>query len=298
MPKIEIIIPAYNAAHYLPFALDSVIAQTFEDWRILLVDDGSTDDTAAVIAPYQEKLGDKLLYIRQANAGLPAARNAAIRQTSAEFLALLDADDMWLPNRLQDSLDSFADKPEVGLSYGYIARIGPDNEVIDQFTDGQRNGEGWIAPYIYGLALYLPCPTITFRKCCIDEVGGFDETMRATEDRDLWLRIALRYQVAAIPKLMAHYRISPQSMSADPTRMLKAQIQFVEKHYGAKGCGWLARQRAMSWVYKQYAEALARQRNFGEALGSALRSVAYYPFDSRQLRTAASLLLRAVGVRR
>ena len=94
MPKVDVIIPAYNAARYLPIAIESVVAQTFEDWRILLVDDGSTDNTAEVISPFIERLGPKLEYIKQKNKGLPAARNTAIRHSSAEFLALLDADDV------------------------------------------------------------------------------------------------------------------------------------------------------------------------------------------------------------
>src|ERR1700738_2772972 len=85
MPKVEVIIPAYNAAKYLPIAIESVIAQTFEDWRIVLVDDGSTDDAAEVVDPYRQRLGDKLLYIYQPNGGLPAARNTAIRNSTGEF---------------------------------------------------------------------------------------------------------------------------------------------------------------------------------------------------------------------
>src|SRR5271154_2282442 len=104
MPKVDVIIPAYNAAKYLAAAIESVIAQTFEDWRILLVDDGSTDNTAEVVAPFLERLGPKLRFIRQPNSGVSAARNTAIRNASAEFLALLDADDVWLPCRLAESL--------------------------------------------------------------------------------------------------------------------------------------------------------------------------------------------------
>ena len=87
MPTVDIILPAFNAAHFLPMALDSVAAQTFADWRILLVDDGSTDATAAIAASYAERLGPRLRYIHQENHGLPAARNTAIRHADAEFLA-------------------------------------------------------------------------------------------------------------------------------------------------------------------------------------------------------------------
>src|SRR5580698_341815 len=103
MPKIDVIIPAYNASKYLPIAIESVVSQTFEDWRILLVDDGSTDNTAEIVAPFIERLGPKLKYIKQPNGGLPNARNTAIRHSSAEFLALLDADDIWLPCRLTET---------------------------------------------------------------------------------------------------------------------------------------------------------------------------------------------------
>ena len=297
MPTVDVIIPAYNAAHFLPIAIDSVIAQTFADWRILLVDDGSTDDTAAVIAPYRERLGEKLAYIRQENRGLPAARNTAIRHSTAEFLALLDADDVWLPYRLGESLKSFAGRPGVGLSYGANALIDPTGTVTKVFEARQAHAEGWIAPYIYMRMVNLPCPTVTFRRECVDAVGMFDEGMRATEDRDLWFRIATRYEVVMVPKVIAHYRTSPQAMTTDPDRMLRAQLQFVEKHAGVPGCGWREQRVALSWVYRQHAEALSTKGRPGAALRSGLRAAAYYPFQRTNLRTAVSLLGRFVLAR-
>ncbi len=122
MSKIDVIIPAYNAARYLPMAIESVVAQTFRDWKIVLVDDGSTDNTLEVVSPFIQQLGPRLQYIKQTNGGLPAARNTAIRNSSAEFLALLDADDVWLPCRLSESLRYF-ERQQVGLTYGLISRI-------------------------------------------------------------------------------------------------------------------------------------------------------------------------------
>jgi glycosyltransferase involved in cell wall biosynthesis len=297
MPKVDILIPSYNTARYLPFAVESVVAQTFSDWRILLVDDGSTDNTPELAAEYVQRLGARMKYIRQENAGLPAARNTAIRNSSAEFLALLDADDIWLPHRLEESLASFADRPRVGLSYGLIERIGPDGAVFDTFAGNPKYAEGMIAPYIFMRQVELPCPTMTFRRQCVDEVGLFDETMRATEDRDLWLRIALRYEVAAIPRVIAQYRTSPSSMSTDPSRMLRAQLQFIRKHYGAPGCGWVTMRRATSRVYKQQAEALERRKEFRPALLSALRALGKFPFDTGNARTVVSLLLQTLRQR-
>jgi glycosyltransferase involved in cell wall biosynthesis len=298
MPKVDVIIPAYNAAKYLAAALESVIAQTFEDWKILLIDDGSTDNTAEVVAPFIERLGPKLQYISKPNGGLPAARNTAIRNSSSEFLALLDADDIWLPSRLTELLRCFDDRPRVGLAYGLISWIDADGMIIDTFSGNRNHVEGRIATHIYTRKVHLPCPTVTFRRSCVDEVGLFDETMRATEDRDLWLRIALRYEVAFVPKVLALYRLSAGSMSTDPGRMLKAQLQFVEKHYGAPGCGRVARRVALGEIYKHQAELLKGRGDSWGCIRNSLRSLALYPFDLENIRIAGSLVLRSVGIKK
>jgi glycosyltransferase involved in cell wall biosynthesis len=295
MATVDIIIPAFNAARFLPFALESVVSQTFDDWRILLVDDGSTDNTAEAVAPFLDRLGSKIRYIKQENRGLPAARNTAIRASTAEFLALLDADDVWLPCRLSESLKILRERPQVGLVYGLITGIDQENRPGITWGGNLRDGDGHIATQIYMRKVDLPCPTITFRRKCLDEVGFFDETMRATEDRDLWLRIALRYEVGFVPKVLAYYRLSPNSMSTDPQRMLQAQLKFIRKHYGSEGCGLRPRQIALARSYKQRAEALKVQSQPWAALMSALQAVALYPFDRDNPRTAGSLLLNWIA---
>lgn len=292
MPTVDIILPAYNAAAFLPMALNSVMGQTFAEWRILLVDDGSTDETAAIALRYAERLGPKLHYIHQENRGLPAARNTAIRHAEAEFLALLDADDVWLPHRLEASLKLFAGRPEVGLSYGLIEGINPAGEVLSRFTDRKHHPEGWIAPLIYMRTMDLPCPTVTFRRSAVEKSGLFDESLRATEDRDLWVRIAQHFQVACVPEVIAQYRTSPQAMTTDPERMLRAQLQFVEKHFRSPGCGIRARRVALSWIYRQRAEALAKRGQMRAAVGSALHAFVLYPLDIRNARTAIGVVRR------
>jgi glycosyltransferase involved in cell wall biosynthesis len=297
MATVDVIIPAFNAAKYLPAALESVGSQTFEDWQIVLVDDGSTDNTAEVVAPFIDRFGPKLRYIRQENHGLPAARNAAIRASTSEFLALLDADDVWLPCRLAESIMALAARPGAGIAYGLITYIDPDGRSLRTFAGNITHAQGRIAPYIYMRAVELPCPTITIRRRCIDEIGLFDETMRSTEDRDLWLRIALRYDVAFIPKALAYYRTSPGSMSSNSQRMLEAQLQFIRKHYGSKGCGLLPRQISWARAYKQRADALKAQGQPRAALISALQAVMIYPLDLNNTRTAGSLFVHWIRSR-
>jgi predicted component of type VI protein secretion system len=123
-------------------------------------------------------------------------------------------------------------------------------------------------------------------------VGLFDETMRATEDRDMWLRIALKYEVGFIERVIAHYRLSPKSMSTDLNRMLTAQLRFVEKHRGAPGCGAWRRREALGLIYRQQADALSARRQLGAALKNSLRALALCPLDQNNARAAGSIALR------
>ena len=292
MTKVDVIIPAYNAASFLAAALESVIAQTFTDWQIVLVDDGSTDHTGQIVSHYKERLGDKLQGITQVNAGLPAARNVAIRQSSSEFIALLDADDLWLPHRLEASLQLFQGRPDVGLSYGLIDQIDPGGEVTRTFERRKRYAEGKIAGDIYKRTMDLPCPTVTFRRRSVEDAGFFDESLRATEDRDLWLRIAQLYEVAMVPQVIAHYRVSPKAMTTNPDRMFEAQRKFIEKHYRSPGCGFWARRVALSGIYRQRAEALAGRGQPVAAMKDGWKAALFYPAQMVNWRTAVSLSSR------
>ena len=294
VPTVDVIIPAFNAEKFLVQALESVIAQDFGDWRILLVDDGSTDSTAEIAARYGRRLGDRLLVITQPNAGLSAARNAALRAASAEFLAILDADDLWLPCRLTETLKAFAGRPEVGLSYGLVNRIDENGCVFAVFAGNPGQAEGRIAQAIYMRRVDLPCPTVTIRRSLAKEVGFFDETMRATEDRDYWLRVALLAEVAFIPKVIASYRSSPNSMSTDMDRMLSAQLRFLSKHTSAPGCGRRARRIATARIYKQRGEVYSERGHRWQAVGSALHACWLWPVGIDNLRSAGSLFVRAV----
>ena len=146
MPKVDVIIPAYNAAKYLPTAIESVVAQTFEDWRILLVDDGSTDDTAEVVSPYVEQLGPKLKYIKQNNKGLPAARNTAIRKFLCRVSRIARCG-RCVVAVASDGISEVLLRAgrRWDCTYGFNSRIDPEGAVIDTFANRQRHGEGRIA---------------------------------------------------------------------------------------------------------------------------------------------------------
>jgi glycosyltransferase involved in cell wall biosynthesis len=292
MSIVDVVMPAHNAARYLTDAIESVINQTFTDWRIILIDDGSTDGTAKIAAAYQLRLGDKFEYIYQKNRGPSAARNNAIRYSNARLIALLDADDIWLPHRLEESVKVF-ENPLVGLAHGLVARIDSTGAEIDR-PGVQPFSAGRIAPHIYMRRVNLPAPTVTFRRSCLDKVGLFDESMRATEDRDLWFRIALQYEVAHIPQIISYYRISSGSASANTDKMLEGQMRFIEKHYGAPGVGLIQRRKALSHTTLQRAETFRQRGKLVKAISNVVRGIFQYPFSIGNAKMAAYILKRCV----
>jgi glycosyltransferase involved in cell wall biosynthesis len=289
-PRVSVIVPAYNAAVYLPHAIDSVIAQAFADWEIVVVDDGSTDDTQSVVESYRPALADKLQYIRQSNQGLPAARNTGIRAARGEFIALLDADDVWLPQRLGRGVQVLDSDPEIGLVHARVARIDTKGMVIGQLKVDPRYMSGSIAHHIYIRRAHIVCPTVMFRRRCLDTAGWFDETMRATEDRDLWFRIALHFKIEFINEILAYYRLSPSSMTSDLDRLLAGQLYFVSKHYRSGSATRMEQLQALGNIYRELGDSRFRGGALTKAIGSYLLAVGYNPLSIPN----TYMLLRAI----
>jgi glycosyltransferase involved in cell wall biosynthesis len=301
MPRVSVIVPAYNAARFLPFSIESVIRQTYGQWELIVVDDGSTDETRELVGSYSQSLGEKLKYVYQSNRGLPAARNTGIRNATGDLIALLDADDIWLPNRLDRSVAVMDGNPEVGLVHGRFEKVDVQGIPIPHLrpTFPLKILSGNISDHIYTRGVNLGCPTITFRKACVDQVGWFDETMRATEDRDLWFRIARSYRVAFIDEVIAHYRVTPGSMSSDTTRMFTWQKFFVDKYYKARVCGPVSRWRAMASIYREQGDNLFRRSKTAESTAAYFTAVLYNPFEIANVymftKAAALALVRRFG---
>ena len=284
MTTVSVIVPAYNAARYLPDALKSVLRQAYQDWEVILVDDGSTDNTREVVSSFIPQFGSRLNYIYQANKGLPAARNTAIRNARGKYLALLDADDVWLEHRLELTVARLDEDPEIGIAHGHVMRIGPNGETLGvPARPPARYLSGRIARDIYLRRAHILCPTATFRRNCVDVVGYFDETMRASEDRDMWFRIAERYTVAYIPEIIAQYRSSPSSMSRDLHRMKTAQRQFCDKHRHSPVCSASTYRRAVASIYREQGDALFSLGSIGASIRDYWTAVMYHPCNVKNV---------------
>jgi len=186
-PKVSVIIPTYNRARSVSSAIQSVLDQTFEDFEIIVVDDGSTDNTKEVIKSFKDK---KIHYLRHIkNKGSQAARNTGIKHSKGKFIAFLDDDDMWLPQKLERQLTIIEDKPDIGVIYTGFVFIS-DGKVYYVYTPSLRGN-------IYYDVLkktVAATSTVLLRRECFNKVGFFDEHLPRYEDWDLWIRLAKHFK--------------------------------------------------------------------------------------------------------
>ena len=211
LPRVSVIVPTYNSARYLPEAIDSVLGQTYRDFEIIVVDDGSTDNTQGVLARYAEQIR----VVRQSNQGSAAARNAGILAARGEFIAFLDADDLWLPQKLERQMPLFDERPEIGWVYSDYREFGESGLSAQSFFERQS-----LCPPPEGrvlLALARDCITSTItvviRASCLQEAGLFDRTFRRAQDYDMWLRLAARFPVGCVDDVLALYRQHTRAVS-------------------------------------------------------------------------------------
>lgn len=207
MPRVSVLIPSYNHCRYVAACIESVLAQTYRDFEIIVVDDGSTDGSIDILRGY----GEQITLIEQANQGTQAARNAAIAASSGEYLALLDSDDIWLPEKLERQIAELDQYPNAGLIYSFAYWV--DEDGADLHEGGLIIGAPIRSdiPTLSQMLLENPVPALTavFRRVCLDYLHGFDPSLFGSADWDMWLRISAQWDVICIPEPLAMYREHP-----------------------------------------------------------------------------------------
>lgn len=259
--KISAVIPAYNAALFLPRCLESVFAQTMRPAQVIVVDDGSTDNTAAVA----KELGATVVTRR--NGGLSAARNTGIKSAANEWIALLDADDMWAPNKLEHQAARI--RPETVLVYTGI-RIFNDHGVLEE----RPAIDAMAARKVLRYRNPITPSTVLLKREAALKVGGFREDIRACEDWDMWFRLQQLGQFESISDPLIEYYVYPQSWGANPGRGLEALEQIIDTTllndlHGFDRWAWRQRIRAV----QLYSAGLIARDN-------ALKGELHYMFKS------------------
>jgi len=223
---VTAIIPAYNAAEYVGDAIRSVLEQTLIPESVLVIDDGSTDDTPRVL----ETFGDRIRVIRQENRGLPGARNTGIRAATTPLLGFLDADDAWLPDMVAEQVSEFAAQPTTGLCFTDLHDC--DHRLEPQGTRGyRRRCAESVFEELYLDAFPMPPSTVFVRREVFDTAGLFDESMRMKQDIECWLRIAMHSRVSCLdrPLLLRRTHGASITQSADPARNMAFELLVFEK---------------------------------------------------------------------
>lgn len=270
-PKVSVIIPNYNYSQYLGEAIDSVLVQTVSDTEIIVVDDGSTDGSKEVLESY----GERITAVFQQNQGVSAARNHGVSLSKGEFVAFLDADDAWLPAKIERLLALFSDDPEIGLAHGGVVEIdGNGNELIEKI-DGREGSVSldllrFEGPVILGGGSGLMVPRRVF-----DEVDGFDTRLSTSADWDLFYQISRRYRVGFVPEVLLKYRVHASNMHRNIGAMEHDMLIGFEKAFAD---GDLAeRGKYYGNLYKMLAGSYFHSGKYADFARNAVKSVLNRP---------------------
>lgn len=265
-PTISVLIPAYNAAGCVSTAIESVLAQTFPPAEIIVVDDESADRTAEVVASF----GAAVRLLRQKNAGPAAARNHAAREAVGDWLALLDADDAWQPEKLERQL-AYTGDPVVGFIHCWGPPGGgpvPDRITLESLWE--RN--------------CIVNSSVLVRRAAFERVGGFDEDrgLISVEDYNLWLRLlAAGWKVATCPQQLHAYTPAPGNLSGQFERFARAELLNLEKLTSLPGIGDEAVRRKRLAIHDEYGRHLFHYRQLGAARGWLAHSLRAAPSPTR-----------------
>ncbi|HUU22714.1 MAG TPA: glycosyltransferase [Phycisphaerae bacterium] len=279
-PAVSVIIAAYNCADLLPEAVASVRGQTYTDWELLIVDDGSTDDTWQVVEsavagfPAGTARG-----IRAEHAGLAAARNRGVAEMRGRWIALLDADDVWLPQKLQRCMDFLAEHPELSIVYTPMDPVRLDGTAMAGHNKPCHAGR--LTERLFH-SIFVHDPAVVFHKRVIEACGGFDESLPVCVGHEFWLRVSTKFEFGLIDEPLAARRWSPTSLArGNRARSRKTKAAMLERFYFERGGQDLlsARpaMRRLAKVHYNAGKILLRRREWRDAVGYFAKALRYRP---------------------
>jgi glycosyltransferase involved in cell wall biosynthesis len=279
---VSVVIPCYNHARFLGEAIESALAQTYPRVEIILVDDGSTDHTANVAALYPA-----VHYVHQQNQGLAAARNTGLRASHGDFLIFLDADDRLTPETAEHGVHHLLNSPESAFVSGRYRYIKEDGTILNDYSQEPAAPDPYAA-FLRGNYIGMHA-TVAYRRSALDTEGGFNPSLPACEDYDLYLRLAKRYPISLHNHVVAEYRQHGNNMSRDPKLMLKTILTVLHsnRQYARKNAGYRAAYRAgiTAWrehYSREFFEQIHRHwsdRQMAQAVSLTLNWIRYAPYQ-------------------
>jgi glycosyltransferase involved in cell wall biosynthesis len=273
MPKVTVVIPAYNAMAFLPETLASVLQQTFIDFEVLIVNDGSTDGIEAWFMTVDD---DRARLISQANQGLSGARNTGIAEACGDYIAFLDADDLWAPTKLEQQVRCFDRYPAVGLVYTWTRLVDETGKPTGVKYDSQLEGNVWHQILVGDIVCSGSSAMV--QRNCFDQIGGFDPKLSPAADFDMWTRIAADYPFAVVKEFLLDYRQHSDSMSRNHRQMMQDLRITFEKRFQLVPLEMLhLRNVAYAGMYRGLAWKCMYEGNQQEASAYCQQAILHYP---------------------
>lgn len=223
MPLITVIIPSYNRANFIEETLQSVLNQTFKDYEVIIVDDGSADNTLEVLREYEAN--PKVCIYSQENKGCPAALNFGIKMAKGKYICWLSSDDLWYTDKLEKQIELFLKNDHLGMIYTDVDIIDENGSIIQK----HYKAAGIDMPLPARIRFINGCSTMIKREC-FEVVGMFDESLKHCHDSDMWFRIGERYRMLRIPSPLVKYRIGNESLSSNLYDIAKYPAILMIKH--------------------------------------------------------------------
>jgi glycosyltransferase involved in cell wall biosynthesis len=284
-PRVSIVMPAYNYGRYLAGAVQSVLAQTFADWELLIVDDGSTDHTADVVRPF---LADpRVRYLPQANQGPAVARNNGIAQARGQFVAFLDADDRWLPPKLERQLALIEKRLAVGLVYAPRRVIDPEGREREYRQPAMYRGRVLAELFRDNFVCFS---SVLVRREALSRAGGFDTKVAHSEDWELLLRLAAEWEFDYVDEPLVLYRTGHGNLSSQTDKRYRAVCAIMRRFLATVQLPRPLVRRAWAETYSHWAY-VSRERSPGRAAALLARALWHRPHHLEAWRGFAGLAL-------
>lgn len=294
-PLVSVIIPTYNRAVMTVEAIQSVLSQTYTNFEIIVVDDGSTDNTRDVVAQIDDK---RLRYIYQDNARQAAARNHGIEVSKGDYVAFLDSDDLFFPEKLAQQVQYLVEHPQVGLLYSGYTFCGKQ-ENIKTIHYATLSGQP-IAQIM--TRMEIATPSVIMPRHVFDIVGNFDTTLPGVEDLEFWVRVACHFEIASMPEPLVEIRVNSINPNRNVRRRLNNTLRVWDKIFAQKpNIGWLEQRKLYALPYYLAVSELSHlfpnlpdDINPPLVLGICLRVLYYYPFKSAYHKVVWRMIFRMI----
>lgn len=274
-PVISVIIPTYNYGRFIGEAIDGVLSQTILAGEIIVVDDGSVDETAAEVL----KFGDKVRYIRQENAGVCSARNLGVANSTGEYIAFLDADDIWEPEKLEKQISKFAEDDDIGLVHCGMREF--DSETGETVVMHLEGGEGWVSkdialwekPVIIG-----PGGTTIIRRKVFEDVGGFDIELKNGEDWEFCFRVSRKYKIGFVAEPLVNYRTHSNNATKNIPEMERSTLRAWAKVFNTDDLELRSlRRRSYGNLHKVLAGSFLKHYEYRGFIRNLMKSLWFRP---------------------